>query len=83
MTKDGGVVCEGETVMWSEVLHSEATAHASLTLVSRFQVPGFWKPRNQRKPVEIRKLFGKFPDEEGKQEANVGGKGVMILIWIK
>jgi len=49
-----------------------------------FQVPGFWKPRNQRKPVETRKLFGNFPDEEGKQEVNVGGKGVMVLlIWIK
>ena len=66
-----------EAVMWSKVYH------ACVPYIG-FQVPGFWVSRNQRKPVETRKLFGKFPDEERKQEANVGGKGVMVLlIWIK
>jgi len=76
-------VCEGEADVSSWQVHGGRHVVESPPRVRWFQVPGFWVSRNQRKPVETRKLFGNFPDEERKQEVNVGGRVMVLLIWIK
>jgi len=65
--------------MWSKVLHSEATAHASLTLVSRFQVPGNpetsgnrWKSGNYLENLLVKRVSRRW-----------GGSDDIALIWIK